>query len=540
MESESESWMSGHIPLAVLTLLCLILFLPGLTSLPPTDRDEARFLQASKQMLETGDLMTIRFQDDLRNKKPVGIHWLQVTAVKLFAGGDRFAVWAYRLPSALSAWLTVLVTFVIGRRLFGASSGLLAAGLLACTLLFVVEAHIAKTDAALALAVTLAHLALLTFYISPSDNRPPFSSVLLFWAAIGLGLLIKGPIIIAIVGATTLALCAADRSIKWLQDLQPTIGIPIAFGFLIPWLAWLVATGNGDVVVNSLTEDLFPKLFSGQESHGALPGSYLLASPVLLWPASLVMFPGLLVAAQYRHEQAVRFSLAWGCAAWLMFELIPTKLPHYVLPTLPGLVLAAAAGVLKSRDVIPRWSCIMWGLVSALLAGALVWATLAYGGSLLVAGLLAVMLIATTALTWTPQKNLEILVPSLAIILFGLTFSILLPSLSKLSLSARLAEIIEEEGGGPVALSRFHEPSAVFLLGTETWLTNTRNVVAHIAADPDALGVVALDELEHARDMLVATQENLEIVDQVDGYNYAKGRPEQMVIIRRARDQPIP
>lgn len=532
--------MSGYTPLALLTLLCLILFVPGLTSLPPTDRDEARFLQASKQMLETGDLMTIRFQDNLRNKKPVGIHWLQVTAVKLFAGGDRFAIWAYRLPSALSAWLTVLVTFIIGRRLFGAASGLLAAGLLACTLLFVVEAHIAKTDAALALAVALAHLALLTFYMSPVDNRPPFSSVFLFWAAIGFGLLIKGPIIIAVVGATALALCAADRNISWLQGLQPTIGIPIAFGFLIPWLAWLVVTGNGDVIMKSLTEDLFPKIFGGQESHGALPGSYLLASPILLWPASLIIFPGLLVAAQCRRERAVRFSLAWGCAAWLMFELIPTKLPHYILPTLPGLVLATAAGVLKSGHRIPRWSCIVWGLVSALLAGTLVWATFAYGGSRPIAGLLAVMLIATTALTWTAQKNLEVLVPILAITLFGLTFSILLPSLSKLSLSARLAEIIEEQGGGPVALSRFHEPSVVFLLGTETWLTNPRNVVAHIAADPDALGVVALDELERAKDMLIASHENLEIVDQLHGYNYAKGRPEQMVIIRRAMGRPIP
>ena len=53
---------------AGLALLCLILFLPGQISLQPMDRDEPRFAQASKQMLETGDFVAIRFQDEARNK----------------------------------------------------------------------------------------------------------------------------------------------------------------------------------------------------------------------------------------------------------------------------------------------------------------------------------------------------------------------------------------------------------------------------------------------------------------------------------------
>ena len=72
---------------AILTLLCALLYLPGLTSIPPTDRDEARFMQATKQMIETGDYINIHFQDEPRNKKPAGIHWLQTAAVKI-AGRD--------------------------------------------------------------------------------------------------------------------------------------------------------------------------------------------------------------------------------------------------------------------------------------------------------------------------------------------------------------------------------------------------------------------------------------------------------------------
>ena len=66
---------------AALLALCLILFLPGQISLQPMDRDEPRFAQATKQMLETGDFVDIRFQDEARHKKPVGIHWMQSASV---------------------------------------------------------------------------------------------------------------------------------------------------------------------------------------------------------------------------------------------------------------------------------------------------------------------------------------------------------------------------------------------------------------------------------------------------------------------------
>src|SRR5262245_52525088 len=96
--------MIGWRPYALLTVLCALLYLPGITAIPPTDRDEARYMQATKQMIETGDFIDIRFQDEPRNKKPVGIHWLQSAAVVLF-GADRATPWPYRVPSALSAWL---------------------------------------------------------------------------------------------------------------------------------------------------------------------------------------------------------------------------------------------------------------------------------------------------------------------------------------------------------------------------------------------------------------------------------------------------
>src|SRR5881392_2986029 len=98
----------------VLLAVALLGFLPGIFSIPPIDRDEARFAQATKQMVETGDYIDIRFQDEVRYKKPVGIYWLQASIVKAAsATGFRNAlttIWLYRVPSLVGAVGAVLVT----------------------------------------------------------------------------------------------------------------------------------------------------------------------------------------------------------------------------------------------------------------------------------------------------------------------------------------------------------------------------------------------------------------------------------------------
>src|SRR5689334_24684396 len=95
-------------PFALLALLGLLLWLPGVLSLPALDRDESRFAQSSRQMVESGDVVDIRFGHVPRNKKPVGIYWLQAASTRvaeLFPGnrGHDERIWTYRLPSLLGA-----------------------------------------------------------------------------------------------------------------------------------------------------------------------------------------------------------------------------------------------------------------------------------------------------------------------------------------------------------------------------------------------------------------------------------------------------
>src|SRR6185295_6163220 len=93
--------------LLVLVLVALLNFLPGFFVIPPVDRDEARFAQASKQMVETGDYIDIRYQDEVRYKKPVGIYWLQAGVVKaagvLGLTQAPTTIWLYRIPSLVGA-----------------------------------------------------------------------------------------------------------------------------------------------------------------------------------------------------------------------------------------------------------------------------------------------------------------------------------------------------------------------------------------------------------------------------------------------------
>src|ERR1051325_1383080 len=106
----------SHARAVAFLLVCgLLFFLPGFFNIPPVDRDETRFAQATKQMVESGDYVDIRFQDDVRYKKPVGIYWLQAAAVetasKLGLPNAQLRIWLYRIPSLIAAIGVVLMTY---------------------------------------------------------------------------------------------------------------------------------------------------------------------------------------------------------------------------------------------------------------------------------------------------------------------------------------------------------------------------------------------------------------------------------------------
>src|SRR5687768_13245197 len=138
---------------AALLVISLACFLPGFGSLQPMDRDEPRFAQASKQMLETGDFVDIRFQDEARHKKPIGIYWIQSATVALAEAAGlpdaRTTIGLYRVPSLVGALATVLLTYWAALAFLARRGAFLAAALMGGSIILMVEARLAKTDAVL-------------------------------------------------------------------------------------------------------------------------------------------------------------------------------------------------------------------------------------------------------------------------------------------------------------------------------------------------------------------------------------------------------
>ena len=237
---------------AVLLVVALLSFLPGFFSIPPVDRDEARFAQATKQMLESGDYVDIRFQDEVRYKKPVGIYWLQAVVVKTASalGWERAltTIWLYRVPSLAGAIGAVLLTYWAGLALVSRRAAVLAALMMASCLLLGIERLIAKTDAVLLMTVVAAMGALARAYLPGAREQQgaarAWAVPAVFWTALAAGVLLKGPLIVMICALAAIALVVVDRSGRWLLALKPIPGI-IWFALLvIPWFLAIIKAAS--------------------------------------------------------------------------------------------------------------------------------------------------------------------------------------------------------------------------------------------------------------------------------------------------------
>src|SRR6478736_7110652 len=217
---------------ALLLAFSLVAFLPGFFQIPPVDRDEARFAQATKQMLETHEYVDIRFQDEVRYKKPVGIYWLQAAAVKvgeaLGVPQARTVIWLYRFPSLAGATSAVLLTYWAALAFVGRRAALIAALMMGSSILLGVEARLAKTDAMLLLTCVAAMGAMARIYLG--TRRAPQADTgwimpAILWTAIAAGVMLKGPLILMFVFLTALTLSILDRSWRWIGALRPVTGI---------------------------------------------------------------------------------------------------------------------------------------------------------------------------------------------------------------------------------------------------------------------------------------------------------------------------
>lgn len=537
-------------PLAALLLICVLAWLPGFFTLPPLDRDESRFAQATKQMLESGDFININLGNGPRYEKPAGIYWLQAASTAIFGSGVRNQIWTYRVPSLLGALTAVAATFFLVRLFAGVEAAFTAGLLLGMSVLMMSEAKIAKTDAALVGCITVAQAILMRVYLSartPATVAPPKRRLLMLgWAAFAFGVLIKGPVIVLVCGASIISCSLADRDWRWLSGLHALAGLGLAVLIIAPWAVAIGIVSGGQFYQTSLGGDFTTKLIGEQETHGGPYGYYALIAHLTFWPGSLALLPGIVLAVARWREPAVRYLLLWAVTSWLMFEMTPTKLPHYVLPAYPAIAALCAlwlterAPPTRTMRIAAAVSFTLFAIVGVALGGFVAWAPIQYGNGGTIALYLAAMLGITAALA--------ALVPLLhgrrlaaagmacvsAAVLYYAAGLLSVPRLDQLWLSPRLADTVARHtmpGDPPVVTAGYSEPSISFLLGTRTAL-ETGAGAALIAGKTGGLALVDSGEADNFLKLIAEAGGKAEPLDEISGLNYSRGRLARITLYR--------
>ena len=531
--------MERH-PWMVLALLVAFLGVAGLASIPAIDRDEPHFAQAARQMLETGDFIDIRFQDAPLYEKPILTYWLQAGSAALFSGPELNDIWAYRLPSVLAVLVATLLTYELGLALFDRRAALPAATLFASMLLVQSQAHQARADALLLASMLGTVLPLARIYASRTAPAaaPSTRMTALFWVSLAAAILIKGPVVPVLIALAIATLVVLERDWRWLEPLRLRWGVPLFLLVLLPWPIAIFNLHGASFFVQAWQTDILPKLVSAQESHGAPPLAYALSAPLTLWPATLLLPSAVEFAWRNRRDLSVRFCVAMILPGWLLFELAPTKLPHYVLPLVPMLALLMTARGdrytlrLRSR-ASSRIGVTLFLLASLLIVSAVPFALIRLGSGLDIVAvvgtstLLASVILAAVA-AW--RGGVERSAGSVAlcgILASVLIFGVTMPRLQRLWVAERAAHAVQSISApkAPTLVVGYHEPSLVFLLGTRTRFVDAGEAAAALQAGPSTAAIVASSGAPEFVRAARARGVDVQQISTIDGIDPVHGRP---------------
>jgi 4-amino-4-deoxy-L-arabinose transferase-like glycosyltransferase len=366
---------------ALLFAACVAFHLIGTWSLPLIDRDEPRFAEASREMIERGDYVVPYFNNQYRFDKPPLAYWAQVGSYKIFGEND----FAARFPSVIATALIALSIFAWGARIGGDRVGWWVAIIFTLSLQVFAHAKAAVADMWLVLFMTLAHWAAYeliagkkTLNAQRSTSNVQWSWWLVFYMSLAFGFLAKGPI--AFFPLFTLA------AIK-LQDRQLQLGKPFAFvrGIVLTlavislWAIPAIIQTHGEFLRVGIGRHVIGRSFGTMEGHG---GSTLLVYLLLLpfyfitifisfFPWS-IQLPGLVKRLWQPRDKIDSYLLAGSAIVFVIFTLVRTKLPHYTLPAFPLLALLLAQQLVANNFPLRRFKTIAIAAAAAFVGIALI------------------------------------------------------------------------------------------------------------------------------------------------------------------------
>jgi 4-amino-4-deoxy-L-arabinose transferase-like glycosyltransferase len=350
---------------ALLFLGCLLFHVVGTWSVPLIDRDEPRFAEASREMIERGDYIVPHFNNQPRLDKPPLAYWTQVASYRIFGEND----FAARFPSAVAAALVALSILAFGKRIGGDGVGWWAAIIFTLSLQTFIHAKAAVADMWLVLFVTMAHWAgyelLFRKRSTPNAERPTSNSEamrwwLSFYVALALGFLAKGPSAWAPL-LTLAAMKFFARDVELTKSFKFVRGIFLMLAIVALWGVPALIQTHGEFFKIGIGRHVVGRSFGAMEGHGANSlGVYLLLLPFYFVAVFASFFPWsiklpALAKKLWREREKIDIYLLAGAGIiFVVFSLIKTKLPHYTLPAFPLLSLLLARHLIDRPQFLKR------------------------------------------------------------------------------------------------------------------------------------------------------------------------------------------
>jgi 4-amino-4-deoxy-L-arabinose transferase-like glycosyltransferase len=337
-------------PLALGAVLASFFWMLG--GAPLFDVDEGAFSQATMEMFQRADFLSTYLNGQPRYDKPILVYWLQAAAVVVLGPTE----WAFRLPSAICGALWALLTFLFVRRTFDVEKAYLAAVVLATSIGVFIIGRAATADALLNLLIAAAMFSA-WLHLSTGKRGWLYAT----HAAIGLGLLAKGPVAVLVPLAVTLIFCFFRKDLKtWAKAVFDWRALLLLLAIAAPWYAAILARDGWAFIDGFILRHNVGRFGGPMQGHG---GSLLYYFPVLL--LLTLPFTALLAAAALRVREIWRddlqaYLLIWFGFVFVFFSLSGTKLPHYLLYGMTGLVILMAVHASRLRSAF-------WALLPALL-----------------------------------------------------------------------------------------------------------------------------------------------------------------------------
>jgi 4-amino-4-deoxy-L-arabinose transferase-like glycosyltransferase len=361
---------------ALLFFACVLFHVIGTWSLPLIDRDEPRFAEASREMIERADYIVPYFNNQYRFDKPPLTYWAQVASYRIFGEND----FAARFPTAIAAALAALAVFAWGSRLRLASAsqarigenrmGWWAAFIFTLSLQVFTHGKAAVADMWLVLFVTMAHWAgyELVFGSANQTSNIKHQTFRLWWwvlyVSIALAFLAKGP-----VGFIPLFTVAAmrffDRSSQLEKRFAFVRGLALTLAIISLWAIPALVRTHGEFLRVGIGRHVIGRSFGAMEGHGSNSlVMYLLLLPfyfvtvfVSFFPWSIKL-PWLFKRLRASRDQIDIYLVAGTVITFAIFTLVKTKLPHYTLPAFPLLSLLLARQLVVSEYRVQRFKAI--------------------------------------------------------------------------------------------------------------------------------------------------------------------------------------